>query len=300
MNLVMISDPCALVFPSHLYDGTKSILISTRTVMGGKNSSLGIAYVVVGGVCIVLGALFLATHLIKPRFVGPLAETFHASDKELFSTDFARLGNSETTAISAGTLINLLRQLLAVVHRGRATLLEIALLSHDVLVPKGNARLKMKFESLETEFWALFHSGVRRRSHQSSSDRAMGFNTYDRNVLLRAPAQSDWHNLMFASDSPCRIRTWLALLTGLNKVALHPLRSATRFYLRQAQTLVQGHNIAPGATAITSALRLVCAWISTAAVLDFITSSRLGLLRGVFWVLVALFQTTSTEKQRSV
>lgn len=49
------------------YGGTKSILISTRTVMGGKNPFLGIAYVVVGGICIVLGALFTATHLIKPR-----------------------------------------------------------------------------------------------------------------------------------------------------------------------------------------------------------------------------------------
>lgn len=54
-------------FPVTLYDGTKSILISTRTVMGGKNPFLGIAYVIVGGICIVLGAVFTATHLIKPR-----------------------------------------------------------------------------------------------------------------------------------------------------------------------------------------------------------------------------------------
>ncbi|KAB2579579.1 hypothetical protein BFW01_g4816 [Lasiodiplodia theobromae] len=52
------------------YGGTKSILISTRTVMGGKNPFLGIAYVVVGGICIVLGTLFTATHLIKPRKLG--------------------------------------------------------------------------------------------------------------------------------------------------------------------------------------------------------------------------------------
>ncbi|OJD28691.1 lem3 cdc50 family protein [Diplodia corticola] len=52
------------------YGGTKAILISTRTVMGGKNPFLGIAYVVVGGICIVLGTLFTATHLIKPRKLG--------------------------------------------------------------------------------------------------------------------------------------------------------------------------------------------------------------------------------------
>ncbi|KAI9815740.1 MAG: hypothetical protein M1827_002136 [Pycnora praestabilis] len=57
-------------FPVTIYGGTKSIVISTRTVMGGKNPFLGIAYVVVGGLCVVLGALFTATHLIKPRKLG--------------------------------------------------------------------------------------------------------------------------------------------------------------------------------------------------------------------------------------
>ena len=37
--------------------------------MGGRNPFLGIAYIVVAGVCIVLGALFTATHLIRPRYV---------------------------------------------------------------------------------------------------------------------------------------------------------------------------------------------------------------------------------------
>lgn len=56
-----------LDFPVTLYGGTKSIVISTATVMGGKNPFLGIAYVAVGGICIVLGALFTVTHLIRPR-----------------------------------------------------------------------------------------------------------------------------------------------------------------------------------------------------------------------------------------
>ncbi|EXJ69727.1 uncharacterized protein A1O5_06798 [Cladophialophora psammophila CBS 110553] len=57
-------------FPVTVYDGTKSILISTRTVVGGKNSFLGIAYVAIGGLCIVLGALFTLAHLIRPRKLG--------------------------------------------------------------------------------------------------------------------------------------------------------------------------------------------------------------------------------------
>lgn len=56
-----------LGFPADQYGGTKSILISTRTVMGGKNPFLGIAYVVVGGLCILLGTIFTLTHLVKPR-----------------------------------------------------------------------------------------------------------------------------------------------------------------------------------------------------------------------------------------
>ncbi|KAG6995686.1 extracellular metalloprotease [Physcia stellaris] len=57
-------------FPVTEYGGTKSILISTRTVIGGKNPFLGIAYVVVGGICVLLGALFTVAHLIKPRKLG--------------------------------------------------------------------------------------------------------------------------------------------------------------------------------------------------------------------------------------
>ncbi|KAI1962363.1 hypothetical protein LOZ58_002702 [Ophidiomyces ophidiicola] len=55
-------------FPVSKYDGKKSIVLTTTTVMGGKNSFLGIAYVVVGGICIILGALFTVAHLIKPRY----------------------------------------------------------------------------------------------------------------------------------------------------------------------------------------------------------------------------------------
>ncbi|THC87604.1 hypothetical protein EYZ11_012951 [Aspergillus tanneri] len=53
-------------FPVTEYGGTKSILISTRTVMGGQNPFMGIAYVVVGGVCVLLGTLFTIAHLIRP------------------------------------------------------------------------------------------------------------------------------------------------------------------------------------------------------------------------------------------
>ncbi|KAL4986686.1 ligand-effect modulator 3 family [Aspergillus falconensis] len=61
-----IKDP----FPVTDYGGTKSILISTRSVLGGRNPFMGIAYVVVGGVCVLLGALFTIAHLVRPRKLG--------------------------------------------------------------------------------------------------------------------------------------------------------------------------------------------------------------------------------------
>lgn len=41
--------------------------------MGGKNPFMGIAYIVVGGICIILGLVFTAAHLIKPRYVENLS-----------------------------------------------------------------------------------------------------------------------------------------------------------------------------------------------------------------------------------
>ncbi|KAH7392918.1 CDC50 family protein-like protein [Pyrenochaeta sp. MPI-SDFR-AT-0127] len=82
-------------FPVDKYSGTKSILISTRTVMGGKNPFLGIAYIVVGGLCILLGAVFLATHLIKPRKLGDHTYlTWNNDDQPSTATTTGRAGGA--------------------------------------------------------------------------------------------------------------------------------------------------------------------------------------------------------------
>ncbi len=52
------------------FGGTKSFIISTVSAMGGKNPFLGIAYIVVGTLCIALGIGFMIKHLLNPRKLG--------------------------------------------------------------------------------------------------------------------------------------------------------------------------------------------------------------------------------------
>lgn len=57
-------------FDTTLYRGKKMLVISTRSAIGGRNNFLGIAYVVVAGLCAALGIVFLIQHLVKPRRMG--------------------------------------------------------------------------------------------------------------------------------------------------------------------------------------------------------------------------------------
>ena len=45
------------------FQGTKSVIISTTSIIGGKNPFLGIAYIVVGCICFLMGIIFLFIHL---------------------------------------------------------------------------------------------------------------------------------------------------------------------------------------------------------------------------------------------
>ncbi|KAL7686116.1 putative CDC50/LEM3 family protein [Plasmopara halstedii] len=52
------------------FEGKKSIVISTTSWFGGRNPFLGIAYIIVGALCMLLAILFFAKHKLSPRKLG--------------------------------------------------------------------------------------------------------------------------------------------------------------------------------------------------------------------------------------
>lgn len=57
-------------YPVSIFDGTKSLIITTSSIFGGRNLSLGIIYCVIGALSILLGVIFLIQTIVKPRKVG--------------------------------------------------------------------------------------------------------------------------------------------------------------------------------------------------------------------------------------
>jgi len=57
-------------FPVEAFGGSKTFVLSTTSWIGGKNSFLGHAYIVVGIICVALAIIFLVKHLISPRILG--------------------------------------------------------------------------------------------------------------------------------------------------------------------------------------------------------------------------------------
>lgn len=59
-------------FPVAAFKGTKSIVISTTSWLGGKNDFLGYAYIMVGSLCFLLASLFLIKHCFHERPLGDM------------------------------------------------------------------------------------------------------------------------------------------------------------------------------------------------------------------------------------
>ncbi|KAF9144115.1 hypothetical protein BGX30_013805 [Mortierella sp. GBA39] len=57
-------------FPIKTYGGKKYIVISSIGAIGGRNSFLGIGYIVIAVICAGLGVIFTAFHIARPRIIG--------------------------------------------------------------------------------------------------------------------------------------------------------------------------------------------------------------------------------------
>jgi len=53
--------------------GTKSVVISQTCFLGGRNTFMGIAYIIAGGVCLLSGIIFLIIHCACGRKAGDLS-----------------------------------------------------------------------------------------------------------------------------------------------------------------------------------------------------------------------------------
>lgn len=64
-----------LVYPvATRYSGSKALVIDNTTILGGSQSFLGIVYIIVGLLCTLLGFVFLAIQITRPRYSIVFAE----------------------------------------------------------------------------------------------------------------------------------------------------------------------------------------------------------------------------------
>lgn len=57
-------------YNTYAFGGTKKLVLSTASWIGGKNDFLGIAYISVGSLCLFLALIFLLVYIFKPRPLG--------------------------------------------------------------------------------------------------------------------------------------------------------------------------------------------------------------------------------------
>ncbi|CDO93380.1 unnamed protein product [Kluyveromyces dobzhanskii CBS 2104] len=60
----------ALHYPVDIFGGSKSFILTTNSIVGGRNMSLGIVYLIVAGIAILFGIIFVIKLIVTPRKMG--------------------------------------------------------------------------------------------------------------------------------------------------------------------------------------------------------------------------------------
>ena len=87
------------LYPVSSFGGTKAIVLSTTSWLGGRNFFLGYAYVIVGVVSIVLSVCFAIKHHMNPRELGHELHLLAAGE----DVDSVRVGDLCACAVSSAT-----------------------------------------------------------------------------------------------------------------------------------------------------------------------------------------------------
>jgi hypothetical protein len=56
-------------YNTYSFGGSKTVVLSTASWIGGRNNFTGIAYLTIGGLCLFLAMGFTVLYMVKPRYV---------------------------------------------------------------------------------------------------------------------------------------------------------------------------------------------------------------------------------------
>lgn len=59
-----------LNYPTSIYGGKKYLVLTTNSIIGGRNLGLGVSYLVVAALCVFFGIIFLVKQIVSPRKIG--------------------------------------------------------------------------------------------------------------------------------------------------------------------------------------------------------------------------------------
>lgn len=75
-------------FPVRGFNGQKALVLSTASVLGGKNPFLGYAYITVGAICLFLAFAFQVKHYLSPRTLGDMTYfAWNTGDRRVHAID---------------------------------------------------------------------------------------------------------------------------------------------------------------------------------------------------------------------